>query len=160
MNIREGQIYEGTVSIAGTPDETLRRWIVVAPFGKTHIHSLSEAGALHCWPISVIINGLEQGNVRLVDEAPDHPILQLQRAKESHGIVDTHLGLNEKRLEQMLALLQRAANENASYTRHTAAEILSLLDPSALGNDKVQQAHDKVQRLLRSWQERNAPAGQ
>lgn len=151
MNISEGQIYEGTVTIAGTPDDTLRRWIVVAPFGKTHIHSLGNPDGLHCWPISVIIGGLQQGTVKLVGEEPHHPILQLQRAKEAHDIVDTHLGLHGERLTKMLTLLRHAVDQNVPYAPQAAAEITALLDRTAHNAEQVAEIEQEVAALLKHW---------
>ena len=129
MTIKEGQIYEGTISISGGGDVP-RRWIVVSPFGKTHIHSIDNPLELHCWPAPLIEEGLKKGLVSLVGEEPEHPMVELQRDKEALAIHDTHLGLDNNSANRMLDLLQTAAENGKETAPYVAGEILSSLERS------------------------------
>ena len=66
IKLEEGQIYEGTISLSGN-DGLKRRWIVVSPFGKTHIHSIDDPTDLHCWPASLVQEGVHNGRMKLVE---------------------------------------------------------------------------------------------
>jgi hypothetical protein len=125
VQILEGQIFEGTVSALGMEGPPMR-WIVVSPHGKTHAHSLTDPLELHCMPLGIMQQAIAQGRLELVDVAPDHPVLRLQRVKEQRGIVDTHLGLRAESLQQMLELLDEAVTQGADYRRYLAGEILGL----------------------------------
>lgn len=127
--IKEGQIYEGSISISGDQDIS-RTWIVVSPFGKTHIHSIDDPLDLHCWPAPLIEEGLRKGLISLVGEEPEHPMVRLQREKETLQIQDTHLGLDDERVNRMLDLLQNATERGADTAPYVAGEILSSLDRS------------------------------
>lgn len=127
--IKEGQIYEGSISISGDQDIS-RTWIVVSPFGKTHIHSIDDPLDLHCWPAPLIEEGLRKGLISLVGEEPEHPMVRLQREKETMQIHDTHLGLDGERVNRMLDLLQNATERGADTAPYVAGEILSSLDRS------------------------------
>jgi hypothetical protein len=127
--IKEGQIYEGSISISGDQDIS-RTWIVVSPFGKTHIHSIDDPLELHCWPAPLIEEGLKKGLLTLIGEEPRHPMVKLQREKEAMQIRDTHLGLNNDTVNRMLDLLQTAAEQDADTAPYVAGEILSSLERS------------------------------
>jgi len=132
--IKEGQIYEGTISISGGND-IQRKWIVVSPFGKTHIHSIDNPLELHCWPAPLIEEGLKKGLLSLVGEDPTHPMVRLQRDKEAMQIHDTHLGLDGERVNRMLDLLQSATESGGETAPYVAGEILASLKRSNFSDD-------------------------
>ncbi len=148
MAYTEGQIYEGIASLSGGTDR-FHRWIVVAPFGKTHIHSIDDPADLHCWPIAVLHTGLKTGTIRLVGEEPDHPMVQLQRAKEQFGVADSHLGLHGARLERMFELLRLAVANRAEYRHWAAGEIRALIDRGRHSTLELQARLAEVDSLLR-----------
>jgi hypothetical protein len=150
MNIEEGQIYEGTISLTGSEGRQ-RRWIVVAPFGKTQIHSIDDPTDLRCWPVALIEEGLRNGRLKLVGKDPNHPILQLQRDKEAHNIRDPHLGLRGERMEKMFSLLQEAAESDKSYTPYVAGEILEFMNRTALRSDRYSELEADVCHILTAW---------
>jgi len=148
MHLEEGQIYEGDVSISGGPGPH-RKWLVVAPFGRIHLHSLDDPLELHCLTMDAARSGIANGTLQLVDSAPEHPMLSLQREKERREIHDIHLGLSEPALESMYALLQEAVAENAPYAAHAAGEILALMRPELCQPDRVD--------AIRQWIRDNFP---
>lgn len=125
MQYNEGEIYEGTISLSGG-EGPLRRWIVVAPFGKAQIHSIDNPLELHCWPIALIELGVREGKLKFVGTDTNHPVITLQRVKERVGIEDSHLGLHGASLNAMLELLDCAAMTGEAYTPYVAGEILAL----------------------------------
>lgn len=155
VELQEGQIFEGTISMAGGVGP-LRRWIVVAPSGKTHIHSIDDPVDLHCWPINAALAGLENGNLKLVGYEPDHPVLRLQRAKEALGVTDAHMGLNPASLNKMIDLLERAAMTGEAYTPYAAGEILALMPRTLYSEEEVQEIERRVRDVLKAWEERSA----
>ena len=151
MELGEGQIYQGKVALSGA-DGPMRRWIVVAPFGKIHAHSIDNPINLHCLPASVIQLGCRQGRLQLVGYEPDHPILRLQRAKESLDIRDSHLGLHSESMDKMLALLEAAVTADEDYALYAAGEILALLKNVAYSAEEVVAIQAKVNTVLQSWE--------
>jgi hypothetical protein len=129
MMIKEGQIYEGAISISGS-DDVPRKWIVVSPFGKLHIHSIDNPLELHCWPAPLIEEGLKNGQVYLIGDEPEHPMVKLQREKEALELHDTHLGLDNDSANRMLDLLQTATENGTETAPYIAGEILSSLERS------------------------------
>ena len=131
MELEEGQIYEGNLSISGG-DGPFRRWLVVSPFGKTHIHCIDDPLDLHCWPASLVSPALADGRLRYVGSDPDHPGIQVQRLKEALGIRDAHLSIDERQLERLLDALRTTVSDNAALAPYLAGEILSAAARSAL----------------------------
>lgn len=155
VELQEGQILEGTISISGGAGP-LRRWIVVAPSGKTHIHSVDNPVELHCWPIHAALTGLENGKLKLIGYEPDHPVLRLQRAKEAIGVTDAHMGLNQASLDKMIDLLERAAMVGEAYTLYAAGEILALMPRTLYSEEEVRAIERRVHDILKAWEERSA----
>lgn len=147
MEILEGQIFEGFVSAMGTEGPRMR-WIVVSPHGKTHAHSLGDPLELHCMPLGIMAQAIEHGRLALVDVAPDHPIIRLQRAKEARGIADAHMGLRGALLEQMLELLDAAAAQQADYRTFLAGEILTLCSAAEHGEVELAAVRERVNRAI------------
>jgi len=131
---REGEIYEGTFSITGS-DGPPRRWIVVAPWGKHHIHSM-EPERFRCWPLNPLVEAIAAGRARGVGFDPDHPMVRLQREKERRGLHDTHLQMDSIGLEAMLLLLEEARAAGADFAPYAIAEIRSQLTLSPLGDEQ------------------------
>lgn len=157
MELEEGQIYEGTLSISGG-DGPHRRWLVVSPFGKTHIHCVDDPLDLHCWPASLIEPGIESGRLRYVGMDPAHPGIRVQRLKETLGIRDVHLSINEGQLERLLTALRSAVAAEADYAPYLAGEILSVVARSALLLDRQEGIATTVHCIL-EHREIAAPVG-
>lgn len=157
MELEEGQIYEGTLSISGS-DGPFRRWLVVSPFGKTHIHCVDDPLDLHCWPASLVEPGIESGRLHYVGNDPDHPAIRVQRLKETLGVRDVHLSINELQLERLLDALRSAAAEEADYAPYLAGEILSAIARSALLLDRRGAIAHAVHSILEN-REVIAPLG-
>ena len=130
MQLEEGQIYEGGISISGG-DGPFRRWMVVSPFGKTHIHSVDDPLELHCWPVTLVESGIESGRLRYVGETLDHPAIAVQRIKEKLGVHDTHLSISQHALERLLDALRAATDAGEEHALYLAGEILSAVSHSA-----------------------------
>ena len=145
--LKEGQVYEGRVSLSGG-EGRLHRWLVVAPFGKYHIHSIDDPAELHCWPLSVIHHGLAQGRMAYLGDRPDHPVLKLQRAKEARGLKDCHLGLRGQAVVSMMAILEEAVAAGAAYVPYAASETLALLDRTRYSEDEVAALARRIAGLL------------
>lgn len=145
--MREGEVYEGHVSISGG-EGPQRRWLVVAPGGKAHIHSIDNPADLHCWPLHVVRQGLADGRMAYVDFQPHHPVLQLQRAKEARGLRDCHLGLRGAAVESMVVILEEAVAGGLPYAPYAAGEILALLDRSRYSPSEVGRLVARVEELL------------
>lgn len=135
MELEEGQIYEGNLSISGG-DGPFRRWLVVAPFGKIHIHCVDDPLDLHCWPASLLEPGIDSGRLRYVGMEPDHPGIRVQRLKENLDIRDAHLSIDARQLERLLDALRAAVDEEQDYAPYLAGEILSAATRSALLLDR------------------------
>lgn len=158
MRFREGEIYEGGISITGG-EGPRRRWIVVAPFGKHYLQSVDTPGDIRCRPLHAATRGLAEGRLALVGFEPEHPVLLLQRLKEHHQINDTHLGLRGENLRKMLHLLDRAAHVGEAYAPFIAGEILSLHNeipnPSRwewrVGPDSDKAIAERVTGLMEVW---------
>lgn len=148
MLLEEGQIYEGGISLSGD-DGPFRRWLVVAPFGKTHIHSIDDPLDLHCWPVTLVEWGVESGRLSYVDKQPDHSALEVQRIKERLGIRDVHLSISEHSLERLLDALCDAVEAGADYAPYLAGEILSAALRSALMVGHSEQIVARVHSLLK-----------
>ena len=147
MQLEEGQIYEGGISISGG-DGPFRRWLVVSPFGKTHIHTIDDPLELHCWPVTLVESGIESGRLRYVGKSPDHPAIEVQRIKEKLGIRDAHLGISEHCLERLLAALCAAVESGADYAPYLAGEILSAAAHSAQLINRREQIFSSVHAVL------------
>jgi hypothetical protein len=147
MNLLEGEIYEGELSLMGD-EGPLRRWLVVAPFGKLHIHSIDDPLELHCWPATTIELGLDSGRARLVGFEPDHPIIRLQRLKEEHGIKDAELGLLNGNLAKMLALLQQVREQDNELAPYAAGELYALLPRTPISEEQLASIRNQVAGLL------------
>lgn len=148
MQLEEGQIYEGGISLSGD-DGPFRRWLVVAPFGKSHIHSIDDPLDLHCWPVTLVEWGVESGRLSYVDKQPDHSALEVQRIKERLGIRDVHLSISERSLERLLDTLCDAVEAGADYAPYLAGEILSAAMRSALMVGHSEQIVARVHSLLK-----------
>lgn len=147
MQLEEGQIYEGGISISGG-DGPLRRWLVVAPFGKTHIHTIDAPLDLHCWPVTLVESGIESGRLRYVGTEPDHPALQVQRIKERLGVRDAHLSISEQCLERLLGALRFAVETGMEYAPYLAGELLAAVSHSVLPMNRGEQIAACVHGLL------------
>jgi hypothetical protein len=147
MQLEEGQIYEGGISISGG-DGPFRHWLVVSPFGKTHLHTIDDPLDLHCWPVTLVESGIESGRLRYVGKAPDHPAIEVQRIKEKLGIRDAHLGISEHCLERLLAALRAAVESGAEYARYLAGEIISAASHSAQLINRREQIIAAVHAVL------------
>lgn len=152
MNLQEGQVFEGRLSLTGA-EGPMRRWLIVAPFGKTHIHSIDNPLETHCWPARAISEGLAAERVKLVDFCPDHPMIRLQRAKEAYGIRDTALGLPRDRLEKMLKLVKQLVDKDREVALYAAGEIIELLQRTALPKAEVKAVERYVGRLLKQFRD-------
>ena len=147
MELREGQVYEGMVSVSGEAGP-LHRWIIVSPHGRTHAHSIDIPGELHCLSVATVLNSIENGRLKLVDYDPHHPVLELQRAKEAAGIRDAHLGLHGQSMEKMLGLLEEAVHEHLPYAPFAAGEILSLVNDAFYTHDEIEALTARVTALV------------
>lgn len=153
--IKEGQIYEGSISISGS-NGIQRKWIVVAPFGKTHIHSIDDPLDLHCWPAVLIEEGLKNGLIEFVGEEPQHPMVALQRDKEALNIQDSHLGLNNNNVNLMLDMLQSATEFGKPTAPYVAGEILASLDRSNFSEEDRNEIEFMVNEQLTRLQSLSA----
>lgn len=149
MNLQEGQIYEGRVSLTGG-EGPLHRWLVVAPFGKTHVHSIDDPLDTHCWPAFAISEGLAERRVSLVGDDPEHPMIRLQRAKEAWDIRDAALGLPRDKLEKMFALMKQALMEDAEVALYAAGEIIELMQRTPLPGAQAKAIERYIARVLKS----------
>lgn len=147
MELEEGQIYEGALSISGG-DGPFRRWLVVSPFGKTHIHCIDNPLDLHCWPASLVEPGIESGRLRYVGKDPEHPGIRVQRLKEALGVRDVHLSINDRQLDRLLDALRSAVAAEADYAPYLAGEILSAVARSALLLDRQEAIAASVHDIL------------
>lgn len=156
MVFEEGAIYEGNISLSGDIGPR-GRWIVVAPHGKFHLHSIDNPDKLRCWPIHPAIKGIEQGTLELVGHDPEHPAVQLQRVKEAHGIRDIHLGLDGEQLDLMLDLLAAAVESGAPYAPYVAAEIVACDCRVAHSKHEHDDVRLQVTASMQKWRERPQP---
>jgi hypothetical protein len=147
MQLEEGRIYEGGISLTGG-DGPFRRWLVVAPFGKTHIHCIDDPLELRCWPVSLIGSGIKSGRLRYVGNMPDHPALQVQRIKEALDVRDAHLSISEYSLDRLLDALRSAVATGKDYAPYLAGEILSAAAHSALTKRPRERIVTAVHALL------------
>jgi hypothetical protein len=147
MKLQEGQVYEGRISLTGG-EGPLRRWLVVAPFGKTHIHSVDDPLETHCWPVTAISEGLAAGRVSLIGYDPDHPMIRLQRAKEACGIRDAALGLPRDMLEKMVALLKQALVEDREVALYAAGEIIELIQRTPVPDAQAKSIERYIGKVL------------
>jgi hypothetical protein len=148
MNLQEGQIYEGHVSLMGEEGPT-RKWLVVAPFGKTHIHSIDDPLELHCWPATSLVRGLENSRVELIGHNPDHPVIRLQQRKEALGIRDSDLGLNNGNLHKMLVLLQQLLDEDSDMAAYAAGEVFALMRRTPLPEGHAKSIQRHIHQVLK-----------
>jgi len=147
MNFREGQIFKGNITLSGRNDGPTRSWIVVSPFNKTHIHSIDDPLDLHCWPLFSAQKGVDDGSFKLIETDVDHPVIQLQRAKENFDIHDVHMGLHGDALSKMLKLLEQSVTNDCSYAVYLAGEILAFINSA---NHSVMQA-EKIKKLVNQY---------
>lgn len=145
--LSEGQIYEGDISLSGEIGP-FRRWIIIAPFGLLHAHSIDDPYDLHCLPLYPLTKGLESGRLRYVDDLLDHPIVQLQRVKEAMQVRDTHMGIAGVNIERMMAILEDAVAHDRGYAPYAAAEILTLLNDSLCTASEKQRICERVHELM------------
>ena len=158
MQLEEGQIYEGGISLSGG-DGPFRRWLVVAPFGKTHIHSVDEPLELHCWPVTLVEWGIESGRLSYGGKQSHHPALEVQRIKERLGVRDVHLSISEQSLGRLLEALHDALEAHAECAPYLAGEILSAATHSALGMGREEQIIAAVESLLSGAGLAGSPVG-
>ena len=149
MQLEEGQLYAGGVSLTGD-DGPYHDWIVVSPFGRMHLHSIDDPLLLHCLPLNAAHRSLAAGGMRLVGSDPDHPVLQLQREKERRGIQDSHLGLHGEDLQGMLELLEEAVAARSPYAAYAAGEIRGLINTELCSAHEVERALARVEAALAS----------
>lgn len=158
MQLEEGQIYEGGISLSGG-DGPYRRWLVVAPFGKTHIHSIDEPLELHCWPATLVEWGIESGRLTYVGKQSNHPALDVQRIKERLRVRDVHLSISEQSLGRLLDALRDALEMNADCAPYLAGEIFAAATHSALMTGRGEQIVAAVEGLLRDARLAVSPVG-
>lgn len=146
MDFRPGDIYQGAITAFGH-EGPLTHWIVVDPFGRTHFHSIDDPYHLHCMPLAIAEAALLDGRLEWLMYDPEHPVIELQRVKESMEIPDSHLGLKGPFLTRMLVLLENAVASGAPYAPYAAGEIISL---SCIHQNEAQrhQVQDEVIALL------------
>jgi hypothetical protein len=150
MEFIEGQIYKGNITISGGDNGPTKRWIIISPFNKTHIHSIDDPLDLHCWPLTAAMKGLEGGYLKLIETDSQHPVLQLQRDKEKSGIDDIHMGLHGGRLRQMLDLLENAVENSIAYAPFAAGEILAFMDRAYHSKEEVADVKEQVSGHLQA----------
>ena len=127
MKLQPGDIYEGPITSFGHEGEQ-SRWIVISPFGKTHLHSIDNPFHLHCMPLAIAEQAVDEGRLKLVEQDANHPVMELQHEKERLGISDSHLGLRGEQLKKMLTLMRDAAEENRTYFPYAVGELLSFVN--------------------------------
>lgn len=147
MNLEEGQIYEGSVSLMGD-EGPLRTWLVIAPFGKLHIHSIDDPMDLHCWPAATLHMGEVAARVRLIGKDPDHPVIRLQRYKEALDIRDSDLGLADDNLDKMLKLVDHLFDEESEIAPYAAGEVLELTRRASLPQQHVESIEKRMTERL------------
>lgn len=147
MQLEEGQVYEGGISLSGG-EGPFRRWLVVAPFGKTHLHSVDDPLDLHCWPATLVEWGIESGRLSYVGKISNHPALEVQRIKERLGVRDVHLSISEQSLNRLLDALREAIETGAGCAAYLAGEILSAALHSALMVGRSEKIVAAVHSLL------------
>jgi len=157
MALKEGQIYQGNISLTGGSGEETQNWIVVAPFDKMHIHSIDDPLELHCWPIFSAQKGLEEGHLKLITTDIHHPVVLLQHAKEALDIPDTHMGLHGESLRKMFELLEQAVATGKPYAPFAAGEILALTDRTQHSDNEVAAIREQVNKHLQAWDSRQPP---
>lgn len=150
MDLEEGQIYEGSVSLMGE-EGPLRNWLVIAPFGKLHIHSIDDPLELHCWPAATLEMGVEAGRVRLVGQDSGHPVIRLQRMKEEMEIRDSDLGLSNENLHKMLRLLHRLFDEHSELAPYAAGEVFALMRRSPIPPPHVKSIERHIFNMLKDY---------
>jgi hypothetical protein len=148
MTIEEAQILAGEVAAYGGIGPQ-QRWIVAAPFGKTHVRSIDDPTELQVMPLSIARTALADGRLRLLGRQPDHPAVRLQRIKENNKIHDTHMGLYGDNLARMLKLLRDAVAAGEDYAPYAAGEILAMLRAAQYRFDDTQQVRQEVDDLVR-----------
>lgn len=84
-----------------------------------------------------------------MEPQPDHPIIRLQRVKETSGLVDIHKGLQGRLLKQALQLLDKSAAERADYTPYLAAEIIALVKETLYRKADVKAVYRRVSDAIR-----------
>lgn len=147
MQLEEGQLYEGTISISGG-DGPFRRWIVVSPFGKTHIHSIDEPLEMRCWPVALVERGVGSGRLRYVGMEPDHPAIRVQRIKEKIGVRDAHLSLSKHSFDRLVDALRDAVENDEAVAPYLAGEIFCSAAHSALAASHREEIVERVHDLL------------
>lgn len=147
MQLEEGQVYEGGISISGD-DGPFRRWLVVSPFGKTHIHCVDDPLDLHCWPVKLIEWGVESGRLSYVGKLSEHPAIQVQRVKEKLGVQDTHLSIPLSCIKLLIEALRAAVDSGEDYAVYLAGEIISSASHSALVQFHREQIISTVHAIL------------
>lgn len=150
MDLEEGQIYEGRVSLMGE-EGPLRHWLVIAPFGKLHIHSVDDPLELHCWPAATLQLGDAAQRVRLVDKDTDHPVIRLQRRKEAMEIRDSDLGLSNDNLHKMLRLLHQLFDERSELAPYAAGEVFALMRRSPIPPPHIKSIERHIINMLRDY---------
>lgn len=148
MKFSEGQIFKGNITLSGGDGGPIRSWIVISPFNKTHIHSIDNPLDLHCWPLFSAEKGIEAGYLKLVETDTNHPVMQLQRAKEKFDIHDVHLGLHGESLNKMMQLLEQAVTNGLSYAPYLAGEILSFINSANHSKEQGENIKNLVNQQL------------
>lgn len=147
LRFAEGMIFEGEVGAFGWPS-ALTRWITVAPFNKPELRSISDPLDLHAMPVVIASRAIALGQLIHIMTDSRHPLLELQRAKETLRIHDTHLGIVGNNLQQMLGLLETAVHYSTGYADYAAGEILAMLQRTALGASEFPQIVQRVNDLV------------
>lgn len=150
MDLEEGQIYQGSVSLMGE-EGPLRHWLVIAPFGKLHIHSIDDPLELHCWPAATLEMGMASERVRLVGKDTDHPVIRLQRLKEKMEIRDSDLGLSNENLHRMLQLLRQLFEEHSELAPYAAGEVFALMRRSPIPSPHIKSIERHIVSMLKAY---------
>lgn len=127
MSLMEGQVFEGEVGSFGA-EAPLQQWIVVSPFGKTCLHSITDSLEHRFMALATAQNAIEQGRLRYRSFDQDHPVVHLQRRKEQRDVRDTHMSADKLAVARMMALLDEAIKEGQDYAPFLAGEVLAMLE--------------------------------
>lgn len=150
LPFEEGMIFEGEIGAFGLPSE-LTRWITVAPFDKSELHSISDPYELHCMPVVIASRAISDGQLTYVATDPCHPVVRLQRVKEFLDVRDTHLGAAGGNIEKMLDLLDEAVRLGENYAPYAAGEILAMLKKTPAGFSDTHGVAQRVSGLMKDF---------
>jgi hypothetical protein len=158
LSFEEGHIYEGDVTALGGEGPP-QRWIAVAPFGKRALHSIGHPLDLHYMPVCVAADLITTNRLHTAGLDPHHPVVRLQRAKEFFNIRDTHMGIYENNLQEMINLLEEAIHTGEDYAVYAAGEILAMLKSADYQHRPIDDVKSTIRHLIAGIQETEWPVG-